>query len=270
MIASPSPSQELAGDLLAALDPVVFAKRAGIAPDPWQAAVLRSPASQQLLLCSRQAGKSTISAVLAVHRAVFGDDRTVLLLSPSLRQSLELFRKSMQVYVDAGEPIGAVVENKLTLELRNGSRIVSLPGSEQTVRGFSSVDTLVVDEAALVDDKLYLAIRPMLAVSQGRLLALSTPRGKRGWFFRAWAEGGSEWHRTLVKATDIPHRIPPDWLEAERRNMPRADFEQEFMAVFGEMEDAVFSHDDIVAMRDDTITPLFAGGLLEGFSDASH
>jgi hypothetical protein len=80
-------------------------------------------------------------------------------------------------------------ESALRLELRNGSRIVSLPGDETTVRGYSGVRLLVVDEAARVPDDLYFSIRPMLAVSGGRLVCLSTPFGKRGFFYEAWTEG---------------------------------------------------------------------------------
>jgi hypothetical protein len=72
------------------------------------------------------------------------------------------------------------------LELGSGSRIVSLPGTEGTIRGYSAVSLLIGDEAARVSDALYYAVRPMLAVSQGRLLALSTPFGKRGWFCEEW------------------------------------------------------------------------------------
>jgi phage terminase large subunit-like protein len=46
-----------------------------------------------LLNCCRQSGKSTIAALLALHRAVFYPDGLILLVSPSLRQSSELFRK---------------------------------------------------------------------------------------------------------------------------------------------------------------------------------
>ncbi len=76
----------------------------------------------------------------------------------------------------------------MTLRLENGSRIVSLPGTEGTVRGFSGVALLIVDEASRVDDALYHAVRPMLAVSHGKLVLLSTPWGKRGFFYREWAE----------------------------------------------------------------------------------
>jgi hypothetical protein len=239
------------------LDPVAFAERAGITPDGWQRDVLRSTATQQLLNCSRQSGKSTVSAVIALHQALYVPESLVLVLSPSLRQSQELYRKVLDTYAAAGAPVPATVENRLALELSNGSRIVSLPGKEATVRGFSGVALLVVDEASRVPDELYAAIRPMLAVSRGRIIALSTPAGKRGWFFDAWTEGGEAWHRTLITAHDVP-RIDPAWLEAERRSIPASVFEQEYACVFGEVDDAAFAHADIRAAVTPTIVPLFA------------
>ena len=74
-----------------------------------------------------------------------------------------------------GRPLPVVAESALRLELANGSRVVSLPGDEKNIRGYSGVTLLVIDEAARVADELYYAVRPMLAVSQGRLVALSTP-----------------------------------------------------------------------------------------------
>ncbi len=157
----------LAADLALALDPVLLAEAAGLTPDPWQAAVLRSSAPRVLLNVTRQGGKSTITAVLAVHDALYTPDRLVLLLSPSLRQSSELFKKVLLVYQAAGRPVAAVTETALHLALANGSRIVALPGKEETIRGFSGVTRLIVDEAARVPDALYYAVRPMLAVSGG-------------------------------------------------------------------------------------------------------
>lgn len=249
----------MADDLAAALDPVAFARRAGLVPDPWQAAVLRAPAAQQILLCSRQAGKSTVSATLAVHAASYQPGSLILVLSPSLRQSQELFRKMLDVYAGAGQPVAAEVETRLTLELANGSRIVSLPGKEATIRGFSGVSLLLVDEASRVPDALYQAVRPMMAVSRGRIVLLSTPWGKRGFFFHEWTAGGPDWQRTRVTAHDCP-RISPAWLEAERRRIPASVFQQEYLCEFGELEDATFAYDDIRAALVPDVVPLFPIG----------
>lgn len=250
----------LAADLAAALDPVALARRMGIGPDPWQGAVLRSPARQLILNCSRQSGKSTVTACLAAHTALYEPGAPVLLLSPSLRQSSELFRK-----VKAGlRALGAAAvdlttDNALSVELASGSRIVSLPGKEAGIRGFSGVRLLIVDEAARVADDLYYAIRPMLATSGGRIALLSTPFGKRGFFHQEWTDGGQDWARFMVTAEECP-RIPPDWLAAERRRIPDWWYQQEYCCVFKETADQVFAYEDVQAALADDLAPLWAAG----------
>jgi len=144
------------------------------------------------------------------------------------------------------------------IELANGSRIVSLPAREDTIRGFSSVSLLIFDEAAWVDDDLYVAARPMLIVSGGRLLALSTPNGQRGWFYRAWSEGEG-WHRTRIPASRCP-RISAADLADERRQMTAAQFASEYECEFTDAIDSVFFYEHIRAAVDPHIEPLFAGG----------
>ena len=248
----------IASDLAMAIDPVRLAERAGLTPDPWQADLLRSTDRQAILLCSRQSGKSTTSAAIATHQAVFVPGSLVLVLSPSLRQSQELFRKCLSIYGALGETAPATAETKLTLELANGSRLIALPGKEATVRGFSGVALLLVDEASRVPDALYQAIRPMLAVSGGRIVLLSTPFGKRGFFWTEWDAGGADWRRVKVTAADCP-RIPRAWLERERRQIGDWWYRQEYACEFMEAEDQLFAFDDIAAAFDPGLTPLFGG-----------
>ena len=211
-----------------------------------------------ILNCSRQSGKSTISAVLGLHQAIYTPNSLVLLLSPSLRQSQELFRKIKDIYNALESPAmpKPIEESALRLELDNGSRIVALPGTESTVRGFSNVALLICDEAAACEDSLFFSIKPMLAVSGGRIILLSTPRGKRGFFHDVWTNAEDDWKRILITAHDCP-RISPEWLESERRAMPDFWFKQEFLCQFCETVDSVFGYDDIAAALDDTIKPLF-------------
>lgn len=103
------------------------------------------------------------------------------------------------------------------MQLKNFSRIVCLPCKQETIRGFAKVNLLIIDEAALVPDELYRAVRPMLAVSDGRLICLSTPQGKRGFFYKEWAEGGEDWLRISIRADQVP-RIKPAFLEEERQD----------------------------------------------------
>ena len=211
---------------------------AGLNPDPWQSQLLSSSAQRVLLLCSRQAGKSTACAALALRVALLQPRALVLLCSPSLRQSGELFRKVLHLFEALERPVAVRTASTLRLELVNGSRIISLPAQEETIRGYSGVNLLLIDEAARVSDALYRSIRPMLAVSQGRIVALSTPFGKRGWFYEEW-RGDADWERYRVPARDIP-RIPASFLEQERVSLGDAWFRQEYGCDFTMMSGLVY------------------------------
>ena len=143
----------------------------------------------------------------------------MLLVSRSHRQSRELFRLVIEYYQCLGGPMRQrqTVEE---LSLSNGSRIVCLPCKEETIRGYAHISLLILDEAARVPDDLYRAVRPMLAVSAGRLICLSTPYGPRGFFHDAWVNGGDDWQRIEVPAEKIS-RITPAFLASERRGAGR-------------------------------------------------
>jgi hypothetical protein len=225
------------------LTAIELAERAGIEPDDWQRDVLISAAPRLLLNASRQSGKSTVTALLATHTALTRPGALVLLLSPSQRQSAELFRKVMDAYRAAGQTVQPEAETLLRLELANGARILSLPGTERTIRGYSGVDLIVVDEAARVPNDLYLALRPMLAVSGGRLIALSTPWTTRGWWYEAW-RSPEPWQRYEVPATMCP-RISPAFLAEEQRSMGELWFRSEYMCEFLDSESQAFQRADI-------------------------
>lgn len=248
---------QLLESLAMSLDPVVTARRVGVDPDPWQAELLRARARQMLLLCARQAGKSTASALLAVDEAVFHAPALVLILAPALRQAKLVFA-TVKKYLDRLGPSVAPYhrETALTLELRNGSIIECLPGVERTVRGFSAASLIVLDEAARISDPLYIAVRPMLAVSGGRIILLSTPWGRRGAFHEEW-ETGEGWTRVKHTAYDNP-RISPAWLEEERRRIGPRAFAQEYLCEFVEVEDQVFTYESVQRAMTDEFPPLFA------------
>src|SRR3712207_572831 len=180
-----------------------------------------------------------MTAVITLHRALYHPGSLILCLAPALRQSQELFGKVLGFYRDLGRPVSPQAERKLSLELENGSRIVTLPGSDKTIRGFSGTTLLILDEAARVADELYFAVRPMLAVSGGALMMLSTPYGKRGVFFEEWTQGHG-WERYEVPASECP-RIPADFLEEERQALPSWVYRQEYECSFEETEAQVFT-----------------------------
>lgn len=244
----------LARDLTRLLDPSALMRDAGLNPDSWQESVLRSESRRMLLLCSRQSGKSTTSATLAVNQAIY-DPGLVLLIAPAQRQSVELFRKVTEVYRALDDVPKVIAESTMKLELSNGSRIIALPGTEGTIRGYSGAKTVIIDEASRVDDALFAAVRPMLATTNGRFVALTTPYGRRGWFYEAW-EHGEGWERTKVTAYECP-RIDPDWLREERRLIGDWQFRQEYLCEFVDTDEQFFSSELVEAAISHEVTPLW-------------
>ena len=249
----------LAKDLKQAINPADFARRSlNFKPDPWQRTALKWTGKRLLLNCCRQSGKSTIAAILALHRAIYYPGSLILLVSPSLRQSSELFKKVIDELGKLKQQPQRTESNKLSLAFENNSRIVSLPSSEATIRGFSGASIIIEDEASRVSDELYYAVRPMLAVSGGRLILMSTPFGKRGHFFKEWTEGEG-WERIKVTGYDCP-RISDEFLEEEKRTMPELFFRSEYEGEFTETIDAVFTYDQVAKAVTDEVKPLDFGG----------
>jgi len=212
--------------------------RLGLEPDDWQLQVLEGQHRRLLLNCSRQAGKSTVVAVLSLLTALTVPGAVILLLARSQRQSAELFR----IVADACARLNAPgLKRRIAheLEFATGSRIVSLPCNADTIRGFSGVHMLVIDEAARVPDDLYRTVRPMLAATDGRLLCLSTPNGRHGFFWEAWAKGGADWTRLEVPAPRIS-RITPEFLAEERRCLGESWYRQEYECSFEALEGLVY------------------------------
>jgi terminase large subunit-like protein len=221
-------------------DPVALARAAGVTLDGWQRDTVTSLATERLMLCPRQTGKSLAAAVLALHTAVTDAGSLTLVVATAQRQAAELFLKVKTLLAALGQRAPAIQrESALALTTTAGRRIVVIPGEGRTVRGFSSVRLLVLDEAARIEDALYQALRPMLAVSRGTVLALSTPAGRRGWFHHEWTEGGPRWHRATVTAEQCP-RLSPEWLAAERERIGSFWWRQEYLCQWLDADDQVF------------------------------
>ena len=249
-------SNAVARDLGLALDAAGFLRELGLEPDSWQADLLTNAPHRALLDCCRQSGKSTIAAAIATHTALYQPGSLVLLVSPSQRQSGELFRKVSSFYHRLDGAERAVQESVLRIELANSSRIISLPGNEGTIRGYSSASLVIVDEAARVGDEMMAAIRPTLATTNGRLIAMSTPWGKRGWWHKEWILGGDSWTRFSLRAEDCP-RISKEFLVEEERALGPFLFRQEYLCEFLDDESSIFPTALIDAALTNEIEPLW-------------
>lgn len=220
------------------LDPSRILLAQGLQPDAWQKQLLYSRDRQILLCCSRQAGKSTVVSALVLHQALFHPRSLILLLSPSQRQSGEIYRKVLDGYRAVNRWMPAKQKTEFRLELANGSRILCLPGREETIRSFGGVSLIVLDEAARIRDDLYRSIRPMLATSRGRLVALSTPFGQRGWFYDEWRTG-SAFRKICIPWKECP-RIDPEFIAGEVQSMGQQWVDQEYNCCFHSTEGLVY------------------------------
>jgi hypothetical protein len=224
-------------------------------PDPIQAQILDSRATHGLINCTRQWGKSTLMAILALHTALREPASLILLLGPSSRQSGELAAKISEFLSAIGVHARGDGHNRLSLFLPNRSRIVALPCAGHRLRGFSAPRLVIIDEAAYVDDKLYTVLRPMLIVSRGTLWLVSTPNGDRGFFYNEWTWGGDSWQRFSVPADSCP-RFDPAWLQRERDSMTAPSFAQEYNCEFLPSRNRVFSAELLERIWSDEVEPL--------------
>ncbi len=241
----PDQPNGLLADLRWTLDPVALAEAAGIDTlDGWQRDELRGDHKRRLWLVSRQAGKSLCAAILALHAAICRPPALVLIIAPALRQSDQMMKGHVYPIYDAlPDKPEARRRVECELELENGSRIIELPDREQNIRGYSNVDLILCDEAAALRDNLIPSVTPMLAHSDGTLIALSTPRGTVGWFYKAWHEWEG-WHRRRVDCYES-RVVPADFVAKEKISNPA--FEQEYELHFVEDGETLF---DAALIRD--------------------
>jgi hypothetical protein len=247
----------LANDLRIAVDPAYLLRTAGFQPDPFQEDICRTNKDTLVLVC-RQGGKSTAAGCAAAHKAHYKPGSMIVIIAPTQDQAIEVRRKA-EPFLRAADPgFEAASRTATRIELKNGSRIVALPADPDSIRGYSA-DELIIDEAARVDEELYAAARPMLAVTGGRLIALTTAAGPRGWFYRAWMDGGEDWARIRIRANEC-QRMDPDRLARDRRGMTAARYAAEYDCEFTDMIGAVFYAHHVDAALDNTLVPLYHGG----------
>jgi hypothetical protein len=216
------------GEFLAyRLDPsLMFAEATGHQPDNWQVQALKSTSKRQLWVIGRQLGKSVCAAVKGLHRACFYPRSEVIIVSVGARQSELLFDKVAD-FNDRLQPIAAIKRLRTELWLENGSKVISLPGDPSTTRGYTPA-LVLLDEASRIDNGILASLTPMVSESDGDIIALSTPAGRRGFLYEIWSdETQTQWERISARRVDYPHRVRPGFLEEQLRTLGPALFSQE-------------------------------------------
>jgi hypothetical protein len=224
----------------------------GLTLDDWQIEMLESPKNRICLNIHRQAGKSFMSSLICLHRALFYPHSLSLIVAPSLTQSQENFGKIRDLIDQLAIRPVFDESTKLRLRLDNHSRVVCLPGGTKgkTIRGFSRPDVIVEDEAAQCSEELFIALTPMMATNpECKFIMASTPFGQREHFYKTWMEGGPEWLKLKVVASDCT-RITKAFLEEERIRKGPYMYAQEYEGQFVASSTQLISHESILKAHD--------------------
>ena len=205
----------------------LFIHAQGEEPLEWQERYLRET-RDTVILKGRQVGASTTGSVVAIRRARDWPESLVIIVSPSLKQSTEVKERAKSGLLALGDRL--VRDSQSVLELENRSRIMSLPGSAKSVRGWSA-DLLILDEAAFIEDETFVAARATVAATGGRTIIQSTPMGPFGSFYEIWMDEDPRWAKFRVRSDEVP-TIDPVFLANERATMTAEKYTQEYEADF--------------------------------------
>jgi hypothetical protein len=283
-----------ARELLHSLSPYHYIRSLGFTPYEWQEAVLRSPHKRKVINGARQAGKSTIISAKPCHIARHYPASVSLIVAATEQQAFYDMEKVKEfIALDPDYPKIERDSDRL-VTLANGSWIMVVPATEKAARGPSAPRLIMLDEASRIEDIVYKSgIIPMLTDNQDcELISISTPNGKRGFFFESF--GNPKWERYEVRSPwdviDIEFRLEPSLPEPEYRQQ-RADkgikgfysprhrnreeqefnlgemgplmYRQEYGVKFVEPEDQVFSYDDIERLMNSTAEGINLDGIGE-------
>lgn len=205
----------------------LFIHAVGEEPLDWQEDYLRET-RDSVVLKGRQVGASTAGSIIAVRRAMYWPGSMVAIVSPSLKQSTEVKERSKDALLALGEHL--VTDSSSTIGLSNRSRIMSLPGSPKSVRGWSA-DLLIIDEAAFLEEETFVAARATTAATGGRTIVQSTPMGPYGSFYELWETEDPSWAKFRVRSDEVSS-ITQAFLDRERQTMTPEKYSQEYEAVF--------------------------------------
>jgi uncharacterized protein YuzE len=224
----------------------------GVEPFDYQKEFLDNPANRKLFVAGRRVGKSRSASWKALWYAITHAEAEVLLTAKTQRQSMELFRQiKAEIRQSEAENSewGIQRETRTEVNFSNGSRIVCLPLGRDgsNIRGYGA-DLLIVDEAAYVPEEIFQEVlMPFLAVGENQFVMISTPRGKRGFFWDRYDEsnrGENQYFVQQVPTWKNP-RVDQQWVENQRNNLTPMQFKREIKGQFDENADAYFTEEEV-------------------------
>jgi len=242
-------------------DPVEFVQKLfKFTPTDYQARLLRDQSKRIVVKWSRQAGKTTTIALRAIWFAATHPRSLTLIVAPSLRQSMIMSDRIHDFLGSLPDYQQKQLIKKLqrtVITFRNGSRIIALPNSPQLLRGYTANQVICDESAFFKDDELvfYSVLYPMLATTDGVLIASSTPWSTDNVFYRMCND--PQFSKHFITCEDVVKAglIKPEFIEEMKAQLPFERFQREFMAEFVEDVDAWLTQSLIVSCIDSQLQP---------------
>ena len=202
-----------------------------------------------IVLKSRQLGISTLSAAYSLWLMLFHKDKNVLALATTQATARNLVTKVIFMYDQLPKwlRLTALEKNKLSLRLKNGSRIAAKSSNTDAARS-EAVSLLLIDEAAFIDniDETFTAAQQTLATG-GQCLALSTPNGVGNWFHLTWEKAVTQ--ENSFCPIRLPWTVHPErdqeWRDQQDSDLGPRMAGQECDCDFLASGDTVFEPDDM-------------------------
>lgn len=254
-----------------------YVKSLGFTPFAWQSGVLSSRHRRKHINGARQSGKSTIVSAVPCHSAKYYPNSLSIILAPTEKQATEDILKVKEFIASDPTYPDLKRDSQDELALDNGSRILVIPATEKSARGYSNPRVIVLDEASRIPDVVYKSgVRPMLTDNPDcEMFAISTPNGKQGFFYEAsksdrferyeirspWTvDPGDSWSLLKYMEELIYQKMMIDrniaaWFSPRHFNlqeqlenleaMGMQQYQQEYCCEFVEQEDMVFSYEEL-------------------------
>jgi len=205
--------------------------------------------SNIITLKSRQLGISTLAAAYSLWLMLFHKDKNVLALATTQATARNLVSKTIFMYDQLPKwlKLKSVEKNKLSLRLKNGSRIKAASSSSDAARS-EAVSLLLIDEAAFIDniEETFASAQQTLATG-GQALVLSTPNGVGNWFHRTWQK--AETRENTFVPVRLPWSVHPErdqkWRDQQDADLGPRLAAQECDCDFLSSGDTVFTAEDL-------------------------
>lgn len=218
-------------------------------PHQLQQEIILDNSRFKILNAGRRFGKSLLGAYIATYQILQSNQR-VWVVAPTNSLTEKIWR---EIYVWFIGPLAPLVDQiytakgNLKIVLKNGSWLECKSTNDPTALIGEGLDLLIIDEASRVKDIAWReALRPTLADREGKLVAISTPKGSKNWFYKDYRKGVK--NEDGYKSWNLPTNANPyfpanEWGQIIKElGEENPVFRQEFLAEFIDDVGAVFKN----------------------------